>query len=463
MAGTNQALRLQGMLSNIANTVGEMGAASNWTAQNVRDYMAPDLDPSSEESLLKRQQWAMRNGYQDEANRLGVALGGLRQANQQKAAKGQLAQMQTTMAQLEQERQNALANLTVPGGGPPSDAQIAEVNRNFAQAAQRLSGRIAQTASGIDGSTGMEGAEALNKYKRTQDFKTILTNSGKAEWAPMAEYIDDPAVLQDIISGKLGDEYDPAAVREYKYYMSLPESERPGYLAVKRATQFVDLGGGGIGAVNPTDPTSVTTVVSSEDATSADADNEAATTTASAEATAGSRAAEEARFVLSAIDQNTEVYNQAIEAIDDGASTGVVASYLPTLRDATLMLENAVAQSGLSVIQNTTFGSLSATELKFALDSAIPTGLSGPALKDYLQKKIASQQALRKELNKFMTWRYKTVMVDGKATRPNITKSPAEYQTQVYGAESAEAPLPVERDVGNDDNFDIDLTTGLGG
>ncbi|MEL0039193.1 MAG: hypothetical protein VW799_08870, partial [Halieaceae bacterium] len=125
MAGSNQALRLQGMLSDIANTVGQMGAASNWTAQNVRDYMAPDLDPSSEESLLKRQQWAMRNGYQDQANALGVSLGNLRQANQQKAAKSELAQMQTTMAQLEQERQNALANLTVPGGGPPSDAQIA--------------------------------------------------------------------------------------------------------------------------------------------------------------------------------------------------------------------------------------------------------------------------------------------------------------------------------------------------
>lgn len=193
MAGTNQALRLQGMLSNIANTVGEMGAASNWTAQNVRDYMAPDLDPSSEESLLKRQQWAMRNGYQDEANKLGVALGSLRQANQQKAAKGQLAQMQTTMAQLEQERQNALANLTVPGGGPPSDAQIAEVNRNFAQAAQRLSGRIAQTASGIDGSTGMEGAEALAGYqeeiekeRRKQNISTLFANNGLTDLIPIA-------------------------------------------------------------------------------------------------------------------------------------------------------------------------------------------------------------------------------------------------------------------------------------
>ncbi len=193
MAGSNQALRLQGMLSDIANTVGQMGAASNWTAQNVRDYMAPDLDPSSEESLLKRQQWAMRNGYQDQANALGVSLGNLRQANQQKAAKSELAQMQTTMAQLEQERQNALANLTVPGGGPPSDAQIAEVNKNFAQAAQQLSGRIAQTAGGIDGSTGMEGAEALAGYqdniekeRRKENISTLFANNGLTDLIPIA-------------------------------------------------------------------------------------------------------------------------------------------------------------------------------------------------------------------------------------------------------------------------------------
>ena len=127
MAGSNQSTNLTGMLSGIAGAIGQMG--NDYFAQNVRDYMAPDLDPSSEESLMARQKWAMRNGYQDQANALGVSLGKLRQDNQQKAAKTQFAGMQTAMAQLEQERQEALANLTVPGGGPPSDALQARVRR----------------------------------------------------------------------------------------------------------------------------------------------------------------------------------------------------------------------------------------------------------------------------------------------------------------------------------------------
>ena len=142
---------------------------------------------------MARQKWAMRNGYQDQANALGVSLGNLRQANQQKAAKTQLAGMQTAMAQLEQQRQEALANLTVPGGPPPSDAQIAQVNKDFAASAQRLSRRIAETASGIDGSTGMEGAEALAGYqeeiekeRRKQNISTMFANNGLTNLIPIA-------------------------------------------------------------------------------------------------------------------------------------------------------------------------------------------------------------------------------------------------------------------------------------
>lgn len=35
----------------------------------------------------------------------------------------------------------------------------------------------------------------------------------------------------------------PAAVREYQYYMSLPQEQRPEYLSLKRAQQVIDLGG----------------------------------------------------------------------------------------------------------------------------------------------------------------------------------------------------------------------------
>ena len=87
MAGSNQAARLQGMLSNIAGSFSmeNMGGAGAAYAQNIRDYNAPELDANNEQSLLARQRWAQNNGYGDQANALGVKLGDLRGQNQLKA------------------------------------------------------------------------------------------------------------------------------------------------------------------------------------------------------------------------------------------------------------------------------------------------------------------------------------------------------------------------------------------
>ena len=87
MAGSDQSARLQGMLSQLAGSFSmeNMGGAGQAYAQNIRDYNAPVLDANSEDSLLARQRWAQSNGYQDEANQLGVRLGEVGAANQLKA------------------------------------------------------------------------------------------------------------------------------------------------------------------------------------------------------------------------------------------------------------------------------------------------------------------------------------------------------------------------------------------
>ena len=87
MAGSNQSARLQGMLTSLADSFSmeNMGGAGAAYAQNIRDYNAPELDANSEESLRARQRWAQSNGYQDQANQLGVRLGELGAANQLKA------------------------------------------------------------------------------------------------------------------------------------------------------------------------------------------------------------------------------------------------------------------------------------------------------------------------------------------------------------------------------------------
>jgi len=90
----------------------------------------------------------------------------------------------------------------------------------------------------------------------------------------------------------------------------------------------------------------------------------------------------------------------AIGALDKGAETGVVASRFPSIRAASIELDNLRNQMGLDVIGGTTFGALSESELAFALDTAIPDTLEGPALKDWLVRKRTAQTKMAEALTK---------------------------------------------------------------
>ena len=84
--------------------------------------------------------------------------------------------------------------------------------------------------------------------------------------------------------------------------------------------------------------------------------------------------------------------------LDAGASTGYLQSMAPSFRSASIALDNAVNQLGLSVIGGTTFGALSESELKFALDTAVPTTLPPDELKKWVDRKIAAQEKVRRAL-----------------------------------------------------------------
>ena len=85
---------------------------------------------------------------------------------------------------------------------------------------------------------------------------------------------------------------------------------------------------------------------------------------------------------------------------EEGASTGVLQKYLPTFRDSTIALREVQRRLGLDVIGSVTFGALSEGELRLALETALPTDLSGPALIEYLDRKIAAQQKVAQEQQK---------------------------------------------------------------
>ena len=83
--------------------------------------------------------------------------------------------------------------------------------------------------------------------------------------------------------------------------------------------------------------------------------------------------------------------NEAIAAIDSGASTGVISSKLPNVKQASIELNNIKNRLGLDVIGATTFGALSSSEREFALETAMPTNLQPRELRAWLVRKRDAQ------------------------------------------------------------------------
>jgi hypothetical protein len=86
--------------------------------------------------------------------------------------------------------------------------------------------------------------------------------------------------------------------------------------------------------------------------------------------------------------------NEGIRLLDEGASTGPIMSKLPSIRSASVQLDNLQGRLGLDVIGQTTFGALSESELRFALDTALPKNLEPAELRDWLIEKRDAQQKL---------------------------------------------------------------------
>lgn len=79
---------------------------------------------------------------------------------------------------------------------------------------------------------------------------------------------------------------------------------------------------------------------------------------------------------------------------EEGANTGVIDKFLPSLKTATIKMDNLQGRLGLDVLNTTTFGALSAGELKFALDTAVPKGLQPKELADWMEEKKKTQEKL---------------------------------------------------------------------
>jgi hypothetical protein len=121
-------------------------------------------------------------------------------------------------------------------------------------------------------------------------------------------------------------------------------------------------------------------------------------------ATDAAKTANQAFGSVQSIRSNISNLKEAVAAIDAGANTGVIASRFPNLTNASIELQNIQSKLGLDVIGAVTFGALSEGELNLALQTALPTQLDPPALKEWLTKRIAAQEKLSDYLTKQATY-----------------------------------------------------------
>lgn len=98
---------------------------------------------------------------------------------------------------------------------------------------------------------------------------------------------------------------------------------------------------------------------------------------------------------ISKIDLGLSNIDSAIDAINKGASTGAIEKKFPSIRAASVELDNIQGKMALDVIGAVTFGALSQGELDLAKSVALPTGLDGPQLIQYLNERRSAQTKLR--------------------------------------------------------------------
>ena len=109
-------------------------------------------------------------------------------------------------------------------------------------------------------------------------------------------------------------------------------------------------------------------------------------------------AIESYRAKLPAMSTEIRELDNIIDAIDRGADTGVIANYFPNTTRATAELFQAARRLGLNIIQNTTFGALSVAEMNLAMETAVPTGLDDPELREWAQNKKQVLYKLQNEV-----------------------------------------------------------------
>ena len=104
----------------------------------------------------------------------------------------------------------------------------------------------------------------------------------------------------------------------------------------------------------------------------------------------------EAQKAIDRLVGNIQNYKEGIAAINEGAQSGFFISRLPSMRTASIQLDNVVNRLGLDVVGSVTFGALSAGELSMAMSTAAPTSFAPEYLKEWFENRIKAKENLLK-------------------------------------------------------------------
>jgi len=407
---SSQAANLTGLLSSIGSTIGEMGGPGNALIDNVRTLNAPKLDQNDPASMRAYADWAMRNGDRQTAQQYQLAAGKMEQEQGARKASVDMQQMQETLRQQQEKRDAALLNAT-------DDQSKLRVNQAFDNAQETLVGRMNE----LSGQYGLEstGTGALQQEQQKREVITALN----AELANASD--DEAATIKRLIAGVSTGAISPSeaidsagssmsggskSFGDARELAAIDENNSAVARGLNKPVSELEIGD------SWTDPETGKTYTFDKTALNYRTDVGGNTNPDSVRilkeagsygAAVGGQKAEdmEAAFQRqqTMADMSTN-YGRAIELLEtEGATSGVIASMVPSVTAATLELENIRNEMGLDVVGMSNFGQLNESELKLALSTAMPD-LTPEALIPWLKRKQAVTNKIIGEMNRYRTW-----------------------------------------------------------